>query len=393
MDRSTSLADAVRASDTVTVGRELDAGANPDTVDPSSFQGKPVLTVAAERGDAEVVALLLKAGATSSPSYSWDWTPLRAAINGSHLAVVSILLEHGVDPNSPSGRGSMLTEAADAARHHPGPDALPVLETLLRAGATVGPGEESALVRAVEHSGPPAVLRLLVDYGSDPGQHRSDGTPILVLAVRRRDHAGVDCLVRAGADVNACDGRGRTALMHAAELGLDPIAMTVLNSGGDRDLTDEDGLTALMLAKSWHRLNMQSMLGERSVHREPVDARRTTMELVPRTYELRGSRDLFDLWARLIDHTIEDLGESEYQTIVGYTGEESRVLATRLRKEPALGVSPAEWHLLGATSTEVGIVRGCLLNLAYGPPMEMPEGLSRVDVCDLFEELAAQLRS
>jgi uncharacterized protein len=300
MDRSAILADAVSDGDAATVGRELDAGANPDTLDPSGFQGKPVLTVAAEQGDAEVVALLLNSGAMSSPSHAWDWTPLRAAINRSHLAVVSILLEHGVDPNSPSERSSMLTEAADAARHHPGPNALPVLEMLLRAAATVGQSEESALVRAVEHSSPPAVLRLLVEHGSDPGQHRSDGTPILVLAVRRRDHAGVDCLVRAGADVNACDGRGRTALMHAAELGLNPTAMTLLNAGADPDLTDEDGLTALMLAKSWHRLNMQSMLGERSVHREPVDARRTTMELVSRTYELRGSRDLFDLWAGLM---------------------------------------------------------------------------------------------
>jgi ankyrin repeat protein len=53
---------------------------------------------------------------------------------------------------------------------------------LLHLGATPGRNEESPIVSAIQASAPPAVLRVLLDHGADPGQRRSDGTPVLASA-------------------------------------------------------------------------------------------------------------------------------------------------------------------------------------------------------------------
>ena len=63
----------------------------------------------------------------------------------------------------------------------------------------------------------------------------------------------------------------------------------------------------------------------------------------------------------------------------------------RLRNEPATS-DTVPWHSMAADDAEVAVMRGCLLNLAYGPRMEMPPGISATDVAGRFEELAYQLR-
>jgi uncharacterized protein len=95
---------------------------------------------------------------------------------------------------------------------------------LLHLGATPGRNEESPIVSAIQASAPPAVLRVLLDHGADPDQRRSDGTPVLAPAAWHGDHTAVDLLVQSGADINAIDARGRTALMYAVERNEQTVA-------------------------------------------------------------------------------------------------------------------------------------------------------------------------
>ena len=97
----------------------------------------------------------------------------------------------------------------------------------------------------------------------------------------------------------------------------------------------------------------------------------------------------FVLPLRIIDHTIADLGEDEFETLVGKV-DRARRFADRLRRQRSASTEAGAWHSLSADVSEVGVVRGCLLNLAYGPRMEMPEGLSGTDVADMFEDVARQ---
>jgi ankyrin repeat protein len=66
----------------------------------------------------------------------------------------------------------------------------------------------------------------------------------------------VALLLHAGADVNATDARGTTALMLAAE-NVDTAATVdaLLEAGSDPNLKDKEGRTALQIAERSQRLN------------------------------------------------------------------------------------------------------------------------------------------
>jgi uncharacterized protein len=207
---------AVDESDLDGVREALRAGASPDTTS-EGYADQPVLTVAADRGAADVVRLLLTAGATPNPISGYEWSPLRAAATYGHAQVVRLLLETGVDPNQARGREAILMDAVAAARHFPKPESLETVRLLLDAGATVRPGDDPAVVLVVASGSPSSVLRLLLDRGADPNATRSDGTPAIVIAAMRRNAGLVDELLAGGAEVDAADVGGRTALMHAVE--------------------------------------------------------------------------------------------------------------------------------------------------------------------------------
>jgi ankyrin repeat protein len=67
-------------------------------------------------------------------------------------------------------------------------------------------------------------------------------------AVTRGDAAAVRVLLRDGADVDARDRHGQTALMLAAHAGHDAVVAVLLEHGAALDVTAKFGLSALMLA-------------------------------------------------------------------------------------------------------------------------------------------------
>ncbi len=67
-------------------------------------------------------------------------------------------------------------------------------------------------------------------------------------AVKRGDVERVRQLLRSGADVNARDRYGQTALMLAAHRGHREMVDTLIQSGADLNVTAKNNLSALMLA-------------------------------------------------------------------------------------------------------------------------------------------------
>jgi ankyrin repeat protein len=72
--------------------------------------------------------------------------------------------------------------------------------------------------------------------------------PVWESAVRNGDVDAVRELIRAGADVDARDRYGQTALMLAAQRGHHEIVELLVARGAALDVTAKYGLTALMLA-------------------------------------------------------------------------------------------------------------------------------------------------
>jgi ankyrin repeat protein len=73
-------------------------------------------------------------------------------------------------------------------------------------------------------------------------------TPAWEQAVRRGDVPAVRAMLRDGADVDARDRHGQTALMLAAHHGHRELAQALVEAGAGLDGTAKYNLTALMLA-------------------------------------------------------------------------------------------------------------------------------------------------
>jgi ankyrin repeat protein len=376
---------AVAAADLVGVRSALRAGAPPDTTS-DDYAKTPVLTTAARQGDAEVVEALLKVGAAPDPHSGYEWTPLRAAATYGRAHVVQLLLAAGVDPNPSSSRGAILIEAIASTRHWPKLESLDTVRLLLDAGATVRPEDDPAVVLAVASGSPSAVLRLLLERGADPNARRSDGTPAIVIAAMRRDASLVDELLARGAEMDAADAGGRTALMHAVERGADRIVISLLGAGADKDKRADDGSSAQTLALAWGRQNIRLMMGEQSVGREVLDAPRTVVYQRARVMQLLGDRRGLEELAMLVEHAIEDLGDDDFETLVGASAEEARRATDRLRHAHQDHPQSHSLKQIDISREEQALIRGALLNLAYGPPMEMPPGMTRVQLADIFED-------
>ncbi|GAA3218168.1 ankyrin repeat domain-containing protein [Actinocorallia longicatena] len=157
---STALYVASVGGDLEIVGLLLSAGAAPDLLSLGDSDGLP-LCGAACWGHEEVVEALLLAGANPNRKESGDWTPVKWAVVGGHIGVLTRLLAFGARPLQ-EGRQTSLWLAADRG-------AVDVVRMLLNAGADP---------RAVNESGETALDAALrwadVDVEAELRQQKSE---------------------------------------------------------------------------------------------------------------------------------------------------------------------------------------------------------------------------
>lgn len=70
----------------------------------------------------------------------------------------------------------------------------------------------------------------------------------LIERAKRGDLAEVQALIAGGADLDAVDGKGKTALMESARTGKADVVRALIAAGASLDLQDRDGWTAAMRA-------------------------------------------------------------------------------------------------------------------------------------------------
>ena len=242
------------------VGVLLKAGADRRTRDKES---RSALFFGAGSGNAKVVELLLAAGADANEDDKYRDTPLMGAAAAGNPEVVRLLLHSGARVNARNVRKqSALISAASG-------DAGFAMMEMGRRRAEV---PEETIHRDV-------VVRMLLDAGADINARGWDGETALFsleddavrellqhhINIEARNNYGetalvetvsediADLLVKAGANVNAQDKKGQTALIKSAENNyVAKLRVLVKAPGIQLDHRDRQGSTALVIAKKAH---------------------------------------------------------------------------------------------------------------------------------------------
>ena len=92
------------------------------------------------------------------------------------------------------------------------------------------------------------IVRRLLGVGGDVNRRYRNNLTALMWAASYEDGVGIraaesviDLLLKAGAEIDAVDDRGRTALMMAAELDHAAVVDVLIRSGADPNLRDKAG--------------------------------------------------------------------------------------------------------------------------------------------------------
>ena len=280
----------------------LQAGASVDATDKqgltalmwtATWTTYDVILIGYEEQHADVARALLDAGANINRQDNSGKTALIYAAVWDHMELARALLKRGADVNLRDKQGrSALTYAA---WHGDGKDTLAAslldsglrmnaIEALLlqkipqarrlidmrRGARDLGPRGETALMLAALQ-GDVELVRALLAQGADANAREDRGFTALMMAVGATPYYGMPpgsrgwrearrvtpqeretillLLLTHKAQVNKRDKEGDTALMWSAERGNESMARRLLKSGVDVNAKDRYGNTALQLAK------------------------------------------------------------------------------------------------------------------------------------------------
>lgn len=245
--KETPLHSAARGRHLEMAALLLRSGANANAQDQDS---RTPLENAAFLGDLDMCNLLIEHGANVNSTNAFQKTPLHIAASEGHTNVVALLLKSGSNPNAKAYNATPFEKAVS----HGHKDTAALLRTADPAAAIEYEAKLIAntteITRAIQSKDIAKVISLL-ENGADPnGKH--NGSPAIILAINATGTDApkiVEILINYGADVNAKDDQGRTALDWAASVGWMSIAKTLLEKGAAVNSINGLGMTPLQGAQ------------------------------------------------------------------------------------------------------------------------------------------------
>ena len=254
------------------------------SVDARTESGFTALMFAARSGDVESARTLLVAGADLEAGASDNRNALIVAAGSSHTPLVEFLLDQGADPNVIDENGVTPLHAAVWGNFNN----VEMVQLLLARGAHPNARVTRTMPQRLAYTffadiffrtptymslqgasplalaaaqGDAAAMRALAAGGADVTIPLDNGGTPLMLAAglgwtveqsgigRERPLAAVQVAIELGADVNAQNQGGRTALHGAANNGVGPVIRFLVARGADINAVDGDGWTPLWTAQ------------------------------------------------------------------------------------------------------------------------------------------------
>jgi ankyrin repeat protein len=244
------------------------------------------LMAAIESGHADIVALLLREGASADPEIIDSMgvpglggtTPLYSAVMKGDLPIVRQLLECGVDVDRPSAQS---WTSLKSAAHQGNED---IVRALLEAGADPNIADDSGytpLMNAVsrEHED---IVRLLLEFHASPDIQGGDipedeewiaGRSALMDAVASGNLAITQALLEHDADTELRDGQDMTALGGSLHAASSEMVDLLLSAGADLDAVGPPGSAfAMLMGYGESKLDVAQVLLEHGFDPDTVTA-------------------------------------------------------------------------------------------------------------------------
>lgn len=232
-----------RGADANAAGR-----ANFNPAGANSHGGFTALHIAANFGYRAVAEALLAQGARVIAKTDMGLSPLHLAASGGFKSVAELLLAKGADPNAKDEQGvTPLMKAATAGNRA-------IVEWLLANKAEVNGKANNgwtALHSAIERADN-ETAKLLLENQADPNLMSTDrdasGRTPLMIAAGMRNTAGAELLLKHGASVNATNSNGYCALQAAINQNDEATAKLLLENKADPNIGADGYLSLLQSA-------------------------------------------------------------------------------------------------------------------------------------------------
>ena len=253
----TSLVRAVKISDVDRVRTLMYANVN---VNEKNYAGITPLTIAAEKGNMEIIQMLVEDGkAVVNDISSYGITPLISAAAAGNGQVVEYLIAHGADVTAKDDLGKT------ALLYAVGYDNPKLIASLIKQdNKAVNLPDNSGntpLIYAAQKGLDGNIKQLLANGANANYRNPATGLSALAAAAAEGHSSTLRLLVRTGkADVNLPDLSGRAPVFYAMERNQEDALRTLLTLGANPNVQDNVGVTPLMRAAAKNQKGIVQIL-------------------------------------------------------------------------------------------------------------------------------------
>jgi ankyrin repeat protein len=217
---------------------------------------KPLINLASECGQKEVVKLLIENNVDLSRTCPDGRTALHEAALWGHCDLVKILINSKLDLNEKDSKENTPLQLAVKMGH------FNIVKTLVEGGADVNTTDEEGRtpLHKASYRAKTDIVEYLVEHGADVDCQDIDQESSLQHAVQMGHFDVVICLVKRGANIQATDKSKRTALHWAAYEGHQVMVKYLVQNKINVVAVDDDGKTALQIAHERQHENIEIYL-------------------------------------------------------------------------------------------------------------------------------------